>query len=72
MNIPTTTTADLDFTIDTVAVCECCTLTGIKVDDFLAAFTENLPAPAVRVLFRIRETTMTGVGLFLRRCGNAH
>ena len=72
MNIPTTTSADADLTIDTVAVCECCTVTGMKVDDFLVAFAENLPTPAVRVLLRIRETKRTRVGLLLRRCGNAH
>jgi hypothetical protein len=44
----------------------------MKVDVFLAAFAENLPAPAVSVLLRIRETKKTGVGLLLRRCGNAH
>jgi hypothetical protein len=71
MNTPSTT-VDADLTVDTVAVCECCTLKGIKVDDFLEAFAENLPALGVRVLLRIHEPKRTAVGLLLRRCGNEH
>jgi hypothetical protein len=33
MNTPSTTSVDTDLTVDTVAVCECWTLKGIKVDD---------------------------------------
>lgn len=72
MNTPSTTSGDADMTIDTFAVCECCTLNAIKVDDFLAAFAENLPAPGVRVLLRVHEPKRTEVGLLFHRCGSGH
>jgi hypothetical protein len=66
---PSTDTA---LTIDTIAVCDCCSHTGIKVEDFLEGFTDNLPAPGIRVLLRIREPKRTEMGLLLRCCGNEH
>lgn len=57
-------------TIDTVATCECCSFEGIKWQDFLEGFTENLPQPGQRVLLRVHDPD--GLGFLLRCCGNEH
>lgn len=64
-NAPT----DTAVTIDTVAMCDCCSFKGVEVDDFLKGFVDNLPAPGVRVLLRVHEPKRTEVGLLLHRCG---
>lgn len=66
------TPTDTDLTIDAIAVCDCCSFKGIEVDDFLKGFADNLPAPGVRVLLRIREPKRTEMGLLLHRCGSDH
>lgn len=72
MDNPSPESADADLTIDAMPPCDCCSYTGINWKDFLEAFPENLPEPGKRVLLRVHEPTMTGVGLLLRCCANEH